>query len=301
MPPPVLSGDVIRVVAPSGPFDPRLVWRGLGWLSERYRVRYDRGIFSRHGYLAGNDARRRDELASALHEPGVAAIWCARGGVGANRYAHTIDFSTLRDEPRWLVGFSDITALHIEAAAVKVMSLHAAHVTALGRGDAVTREQVTAQLADPAAPVSIEGLPVLVPGLARGRLVGGNLALVHACAVAGRLRWPGGAILFIEDIGERPYRIDRMLTTLLAGGHLDALGGLVLGEFTACGPGLDGVSVEAVVRELFADRGIPVVAGLPSGHGRQNQPLVLGANATVRAKAGEGTLAWGNSNGTGVR
>lgn len=298
MPPPVRPGDVIRVVAPSGPFDPRLVWRGLGWLSERYRIRYDRSIFSHHGYHAGDDARRRDELEAALSEPDVAAVWCARGGVGANRFAHTIDFSPLRRSPRWLVGFSDITALHIEAAAVSVMSLHAPHVTALGRGDAVTREQVVARLEAPAEEVALHGLSVVTPGRASGRLVGGNLALIHACATAGRLRWPDGAILFIEDIGERPYRIDRMLTTLLVGGHLDAIAGLALGEFTACAPGPDGVTVEAVVAELFADRSIPIVAGVPSGHGLDNLPLVLGASSTLRASAEEGTLAWGRTDGT---
>lgn len=100
-------------------------------------------------------------------------------------------------------------------------------------------------------------------------------------------------MLFIEDIGERPYRIDRMLTTLLAGGHLDEIGGLILGSFTGCMPGPDGVTVDEVVSELFAERGIPVVCGVPTGHGRDNLPLVLGAFCALRAEAGEGTLVVG--------
>lgn len=203
-PPPLVPGSTVRVIAPSGPFDPALAWRGLGWLAERYRVRFERGIFSRRGYLAGDDRRRSGELAAALVEPGVAAVICARGGFGASRYVHEVDFAGLRSSPRWVVGFSDVTALHVEIARVGVASLHAANLTALGRGDARTRTALTAALEAPLARRRFEGLEVLAPGEARGILFGGNLALLHACAAAGRLRVPDGAILFLEDIGERP-------------------------------------------------------------------------------------------------
>src|SRR5690606_17243325 len=128
VPPALRPRGVVRVVAPSGPFEPALVWRGLGWLAERYRVRFDRGIFSRRGYLAGDDARRAEELARAIVEPEVEAVFCARGGFGASRYVHRIDFSALRSAPRWVVGFSDVTAIHVECASVGVASLHAANV-----------------------------------------------------------------------------------------------------------------------------------------------------------------------------
>ena len=105
-PPWLTPGAVVRVVAPSGPFEPRLVWRALGWLSRRYRVRWHRRIFSCAGFLAGDDDARRGELEKALVEPDVAAVFCARGGYGANRFVHAIDWSVLREHPRWLVGFS---------------------------------------------------------------------------------------------------------------------------------------------------------------------------------------------------
>ncbi len=114
-------------------------------------------------------------------------------------------------------------------------------------------------------------------------LVGGNLTTLHAAAVAGRLTVPPDAILFLEDVGERPYRIDRMLTTLRTGGYFRELCGVVLGSFSECGPGPDGVTADEVLREHFARFGVPVVAGLPAGHGKVNTPLVLGATASLRA------------------
>ncbi|MBM4377133.1 MAG: LD-carboxypeptidase [Deltaproteobacteria bacterium] len=274
-------GASIRVVAPSGPFDARLVWRGLGWLRQRYEVRFDRGMFETRGYLAGDDPRREGELAAALLEPGVSAVICARGGYGASRFAHRLDWTTLRTSPRWLVGFSDVTALHVEAAAVRVSSWHAPNVTALGQGNAEAREAFVDALEHPRRVRSFAGLDPMFAGRAVGPLFGGNLTLLHACAAAGRLRVPPGAVLFLEDVTEQPYRLDRMLTTLLVGGHLEAVSGVVLGEFTDCRPGRDGVTVEAVLRELLAGLGKPVASGLPCGHGLTNVPLLFGARATL--------------------
>lgn len=284
-PPPLRPGSVVRVVAPSGPFERRLVLRGLGWLAERYVVRWERGLFESHGYLAGSDRRREDELAAALAEPDVDAILCARGGYGASRFVHRLDWSMLRASPRWLVGFSDVTALHVEAAAVRVASLHGPNVTALGRGDAATRGSLLDALESSRVHAARAGLHALVRGEADGRLFGGNLTLLHACAVAGRLRVPDGAVLFLEDVTERPYRIDRMLTTLVAGGHLARIAGIVLGDFTECAPGVDGVSVRDVVREVLVPLGVPLAAGLRSGHGDVNEPLVLGARVRLDAGA----------------
>ncbi|MSP25636.1 MAG: LD-carboxypeptidase [Myxococcales bacterium] len=290
IPPGLAPRSIVRVVAPSGPFDPALVWRGLGWLAERYRVRFDRGIFERAGYLAGSDARRRDELASALEEPDIAAILCSRGGYGTSRYAHTVDFSRLRVSPRWLVGFSDVTALHVEATRHRVASLHAPNVTGLGRGDAVARAEFARALEQPLEQRTFAGLRTHVQGGVTGRLFGGNLTLLHACAAAGRLHPPAGGILVIEDVGERPYRIDRMLATLVAGGHLARLGGIVVADFTECAPTTDGVTVARVIGELLEPLGIPLASGLAVGHGVRNMPVAFGVPARLEALASGASL-----------
>ncbi len=284
-PKPLEPGDTVRVIAPSGPFDSRLVWRGLGWLSERYEVRFDRGMFASRGYLAGDDERRARELDAALVEPGVHAVLCARGGYGASRFVHRLDWSALRRNPRWIVGFSDVTALHVEAARQRVASVHGPNVTALGQSHAVVREAFVEALEAPHRPRRYEGLDVLAEGVAEGTLHGGNLTLLHACAAGRRLRLPSGTILFLEDVTERPYRIDRMLASLVAGGHFDDVNAFVLGDFTDCGPGRDGVSVLDVVRDVLLPLGKPVVSGIPCGHGLVNEPLVLGRFARLRRDA----------------
>ncbi|NUO52402.1 MAG: LD-carboxypeptidase [Polyangiaceae bacterium] len=284
-PAPLRAGDLVAVVAPSSPFEHVIVWKGLSFLRERYRLRFDRGLFTRTHYLAGSDARRRDELARALEDPDVKAIIAARGGYGAGRFVHEMPWEALRQRPRWIVGFSDITALHVEAQRVGVMSLHASHVTALGWCDRTARAKIVAALEEPFAPRRFDALETWAPGDAEGTLFGGNLAILHACAAAGRLHVPDGSIIFIEDVTERPYRLDRMLAGLLVGGHFKSARGFVVGELTDCTPGPDGATAHRVLRELLEPLGVPVVAGFPSGHGRRNEPLVLGGRARIRAAA----------------
>lgn len=293
VPPPLTPGDTVAVVAPSSPFEPVLAWVGLGFLAARYRVRFDRGMFERKGYLAGSDARRRAELSGALHDPDVKAIIAARGGYGAHRFAHTIDWTVLARSPRWLVGFSDVTALHVEAARVGVASIHGAHVTSLGRGDARAREALLGALERPLEPRAFSGLRALSGGSAEGPLFGGNLTILHASAAAGRLSVPEGCVLLLEDVTERPYRIDRMLATLACGGHLARVAAVVLGDFTQCDPGPDGVTVEHVLGDHLTCLGVPVAAGAPVGHGLRNEPVVLGARARVEAREGSARVTLG--------
>ena len=294
VPAPVKRGDFVRVIAPSGPFEVPLLWRGLGFLRQHFRVRFSRGIFERHGYLAGDDTRRAEELAHALGEADTSAIFAARGGYGATRFAHQMPWETLRENPKWIVGFSDITALHLEAMRVDVASLHASNVTGLGRSDARCRDGMLSVLANPTEPRTFEGLTTVRAGTATGPVLGGNLALIEAVAASGRLTLPPGAILLIEDVGERPYRIDRMLTSLLVGGHLGGLSGVIVGEFLACNPGVDGTTVVDVIADRLAPLGVPIVRGAPVGHGRANEPVGLGLPASLDAgEAGKATVTVG--------
>ena len=260
----------------------------MGWLRDRYEVRYERGIFSQQGYLAGCDGRRLEELERALEEDDVAAIVCARGGYGISRYVHRIDWSVLRRAPRWIVGFSDVTALHVEAAKQAVGSLHAANLTGLGRGDARAREQFLACLEQPTARRCWTDLRPLHRGAgsARGPLFGGNLALLHACAAAGALEVPEGSVMLLEDIGERPYRLDRMLSTLRAGGHFDHTAAFLVGELCGCQPGVDGVTAEQVFLQVLAPLGVPVLCNAPVGHGSRNEAVVLGGSVRVVTQPG---------------
>jgi len=184
-----------------------------------------------------------------------------------------------------------VTALHVEALRAGVASLHAQNVGGLGQGDAHARDSFVRALENPLAPRSFE-LTSVRPGVARGPLVGGNLSLLVACATAGRLRLPPGAILALEDVTEQAYRVDRLLTALFGAGILDDVGGVVLGDFTDCPPSA-GVEATTVLRERLGELRVPLASGLRFGHGTWNEPLTFGATATLDATAGRLTLGAG--------
>lgn len=289
VPPALEPGARVAVIAPSGPFDRTLLLRGVAWLGERYRVEFDWRACAREGFLAGSDERRLAELNRALERDDVAAIVAARGGYGLTRIVHRAHFAALRRSPKWLVGFSDITALHLEALAHGVASLHAENVCGLGRGDAHARKAWLSVLEAPLTPRTIHGLVALRGGTAQGPLAGGNLTLLFTQAAAGRLRFPDGAVVVLEDVTEAAYRVDRMLTALLVGGAFDRVSAVVLGDFTDCPPSR-GVSVDAVLAERLGELRVPVLRGFGFGHGERNLPLVFGVPARVDATAGTLTL-----------
>jgi len=187
----------------------------MAWLGTRYRVRFDPGLFSRDGFLAGDDARRAAELNAALEEPDTRAIIAARGGYGMTRILPHLKLEALARAPKWLVGFSDFTALHVEAQALGIMTLHAHNVAGLGRGHSQTRALWSSAIEHPELPRCFEALSVYNAGTARGCLWGGNLTVLFTCLASGRLKPPRGAVLLLEDVAETSYRIDRMLTALL--------------------------------------------------------------------------------------
>ncbi|HEX3769945.1 MAG TPA: LD-carboxypeptidase [Polyangiaceae bacterium] len=275
-------GDTIAVVAPSGRFRAEDLWRGLAWLRTRYRIRLAPGVLDRDGYFAGSDARRRGELEGAMRDPEVKAIVAVRGGYGATRVCDELPWDALARHPRWVVGFSDVTALHAMAWRAGVASVHGPNVTGLAAHVPAVRAAWLAAVERPWESRVWSGLRVLRAGEARGVVVGGNLALLHAMAAAGRLVVPEGAVLALEDVAEAPYRIDRMLTSLLVGGHLARASAIVLGGFERCDPGADGRTVGEVLEDRTRGLGVPVVAGAPFGHAPHNEAFVLGIPARVR-------------------
>jgi muramoyltetrapeptide carboxypeptidase len=284
LPPALERGSRVHVVAPSGPFDRCLVLRGMGWLSQHFRVSFRRDLFERRGFLAGGDERRFAELSDALVDPSIEAIVTARGGHGLLRILPALPLAGLRQRPKWVIGFSDPTALHCELGKFGVASLHAANVAGLGRGDALGRAEWLNALLYPHAPRELRG-QTWRPGLVKGTLFGGNLTLLTMLAASGRLTLPHDCILAIEDVTETSYRVDRMLTTLHLGGYLDRVAGFAIGQFTDCGAGPFRVDTESVLREHLGTRR-PAVARLAFGHDLPNHPLTLGAPALLDANRG---------------
>ncbi|NNE91964.1 MAG: LD-carboxypeptidase [Verrucomicrobiales bacterium] len=282
----VSEGSILAIVAPAGPFDREAFEAGVKWLRERYEVRFSDGIFSKTGYFAGSDVRRRRELQDAIDDPEVDAILCARGGFGATRLLPELDPETVTAANKLLVGFSDVTALHALWARAGVRSVHAPMVAALGSASGETRQKWIDALEDregESCPrvFELETISSAAELPVEGRLFGGNLAVLGALIGTPYAPPLEETILFLEDVGERPYRVDRMLTTMRQAGWLEAVEGVVLGAFTESQPGDDGISIEDVFRDHFGEWKKPVLSGLAAGHIRENEPLVFGKTARI--------------------
>jgi muramoyltetrapeptide carboxypeptidase len=279
-------GDHVALVAPSGPFDRDAFERGVRLLSSRgYVCHYDEAIFARDGYLAGDDTRRERELLRALADPDIKVLIAARGGFGATRLLPCLSVSAVRAAGKGLVGFSDITALHALWARAGVASLHAAMVAKVGDLDEARQLRWLRALEGAPTP-ALTGLSAVVPGRVEGRLVGGNLAVLAALVGTPFAPPLEGSVLFLEDIGERPYRIDRMLTTLTHAGWFEQVRGVAFGAFSECAPGAEGVSGRDVLLRHAEALGLPCVLDVPAGHVDDNHELPLGHLVELDAAAG---------------
>ena len=293
-PPHLRPGDLVRVVAPSGPVPPDDFAQGAAVLSARYQLRYDPvSLFRATGYCAGPDQVRLAELNAALRDPDARAVIMGRGGYGLLRILANLEPELLREAAKPIVGFSDGTLLLAQAARAGVASIHGPVVTQLGRLPREDHEALFAALEQPDARLLLSGLEALVRGRATGPLVGGNLEVFSRMLGTPYLPDLRGAILFFEDVGERPYRIDRLLTHLELAGAFQAAAGLVAGEFRGCdepaGSKLASPTAAEVLRERLGRLHIPVVLGAPIGHGRHNRALPYGTPVELDADAG--TLA----------
>jgi muramoyltetrapeptide carboxypeptidase len=280
----------VRVVAPSGPVPPDGVAAGLQALEARYQVRRDDGIFAREGYLAGSDERRLAELAAALVEPDVRAVFMARGGYGLLRILPFLDAAALRSNPRAMVGFSDGTALLGFAARAGVTAVHGPVVTQLGNLPAGDQRALYRLLEEPEPAVVLSGLDELVPGRARGRLLGGNLEVFSRLVGTPFLPDLDGSILFFEDLSERPYRVDRIITSLDLAGVFSMASAVVMGDFSGCrepeATRATSPTVEEVLVERLGRLAIPVALRGTFGHGTRNVALPYGAMCELDTPSG---------------
>lgn len=289
-PPPLAPSAPVALLAPSSPFDRQRFDAGLLLLERRYQPRLARSLFEQTRFLAGPDAARLADLQSALAETEPAALIAARGGYGATRLLPQLDLETVRQSAKWLVGFSDVTALHALWTRAGVCSIHGAMVCSMP--DASDDLQAAwFSLLEGGEPAPLHGLSSVYPGRAEGWLFAGNLTVLGALVGTPYCPSLDGAVLALEDVGERPYRLDRTLTTMLQAGLFEGVRAIVLGQFTDCAPGADGTSALQVLHERLGSLGIPVVGDAPFGHIADNVPLLLGAHALVDAERGSVTFS----------
>lgn len=290
--PPLLApGARVALVSPAGPLrgESDLARaadnaRALGWIPVP-----GAHVLARDGYFAGDDAARLDDLNRALRDPSVDAVWCARGGYGAMRLLPAIDYDALARHPKPILGYSDITALHLAVQRrCGLVSFHAPTARAvLTPFTRASLERAVMAGTDPCMPG--EAAPRMIrSGAARGVLAGGNLALVASLVGTPYAPVLDGTILVLEDVNEAIYRVDRMMQQLLLSGALQGCRGIVFGHCTSCAEESDDGArrLDDVLAEIAHILDVPCIVGVPLGHIADQWTLPLGAEAELDAAAG---------------
>ena len=302
-PPALLVGDTIAFCAPSGFLDSVRMSLAKTRLEEKgfYIVRED-SIYRRWGYLAGTDAQRASELMSYFKDKSVRAIFPGTGGYGSTRILSMLDYDIIKSNPKIFIGFSDITALHIAFNQLaNLITFHTPNpMYGLGskKGlDPISELYFWSLLMNSndytyEIPFDLYGdslkVQTMVPGIASGKLVGGNLSLI--CSTMGSVYEveTRGSILFIEDVGEAPYRIDRYLSELKLAGKLDLVNGIIIGRFsrreTEAPDRSTDFKMHQVFQQYFSIMKVPVIFNFPSGHGSKNVSLPLGCIVEINTE-----------------
>lgn len=301
LPPRLRPGARVGVIAPSsGTLEPSTVARGAAELQKMgLEVVFGAHVREHRGYLAGEDRARAEDLLWALGDPSLDAVWCARGGYGAQRTVAALapgEIEALADRPpKVFIGFSDVTVLHaLIGHRLGWVTFYGPNISSLGDRDRFTLDGVRRALFD-AAPYAVTAHPddpwvsTLHPGVAEGPLAGGCLTLLSALAGTPLQTNFAGRILFFEEVHERAYAIDRALSQLLAAGCLDGCRGIAIGEHTDVPEDGPSLGVEQVFEDLLGPLGIPICFYLPLGHGEHLATVPLGAPVQLDADAG--TLA----------
>ena len=288
------KGDQIRIITPSGAIDPSLI-DGAKCTLESWGLNVTEGEFARtaFGRFGGTKEQRISDIQAAFDDPQVKAILCSRGGYGVAQLIDAIDFTKFKQAPKWLIGFSDITILHNAISNNGVASIHgimAKHLTELP----AECEQVVGLkkiLFGELPHYQIPTHPLNKLGTANGKLVGGNLSVI-----AGMIGTPfdldyEGNILFLEEIAEQPYHIDRMLQNLRLSGALAKIKGVVIGQFEGCDEDPQMMqTLPETIRDAFKDYDYPICFNFPAGHVDYNLALVMGENVKLEVNNKESRL-----------
>ena len=291
-PPRLSRGDTIAVIAPASPVEDReAVEAGISTLQRMgFRVSFDDRIFQSTRYLAGDDDSRAEELMRTFEDPSVHGVISLRGGYGCSRLIPLLMEKRLRNHPKVFMGFSDLTTLHLYfRRRFRWVTFHGPMASSLAFGDMPPDQQdhLIALWTDPdyRPALSFPQLETVAPGTAEGTLIGGCLSLIVASLGTLYEIKTEGKILFLEDQGEPPYRIDRMLTHLKLAGKLDSAAGIVLGAFPNCDPDQGKYSAMDTLREILCKLNVPVLANFPGGHGSDNWAFPLGVKVRINTEA----------------
>lgn len=283
-PPFLQPDDQIRIVSPSGKVEPAYVDGALDMLFHQgfnpVSGQFAKGTYGRY---SGTTQERLSDLYNAFLNPDVKAILCSRGGYGMMQLLAQIDVSVIRQNPKWVIGYSDITAFHALMQSQGIMSVHAPMARHLAEGNDFSAGSLIQILKGNIPQYSFDSHPLNREGECNGVLQGGNLSVLMGLRGTPYDFDPKGTILFIEDIGEQPYHVERMLLNLKLGGVLKQLSGLVVGQFTNYEEDeLMMKPLQQTIFDLVAEYDYPVAFNFPVGHVAANFPLICGAPVSLK-------------------
>lgn len=292
MPPPLRPGDTVRIVSPASP--PSREWAfHCARMLESWGLKVELGehVFDEMAWLAGTDEERLADFNAALRDPRVRALFTAAGGKGSCRIADRLDFAAARSDPKFLVGISDITALQLSLwKHCRLVSVHGSFMPDGQDSETLRKAMMTSDGISLQSRGDEPTAALTTTGTARGRLIGGSL--LPMSAVAGwALPSLQGAILLIEAVKTGPGAMDSQLTMLRKAGHLAGLAGIAVGQFNDCFHPVNGFTVVDLLRDHLQHFDIPILGGVPVGHGYQSQTILIGAMASLDAAAGTLTIS----------
>ncbi|WP_272022218.1 S66 peptidase family protein [Olleya namhaensis] len=299
-PPYLKAGDTVAIVAPSGVLKNRNdeVNRAKKLLeSWKLHVVIGKNVFSQADHFAGTDQERCEDFQIALDDPKIKAIWSARGGYGTVRILDKLDYTQFLKQPKWVIGYSDITALHNQIHNLGVQTLHAIMAVSLPSNLSDIEQSIaTFKNTIFGQPLSytLKGGTYNKTGEAKGALVGGNLTILHTMLGSKESLDTSGKILFIEEIGEYKYHIDRMLQSLKRAGYFDNCKGVIVGDMSRMRKNttLWGTSIEQLILDALADYDFPIAFNMPAGHEKDNRALMLGREVSLKVEKTKSTVVF---------
>jgi len=299
-PPYLKAGDTVAIVAPSGILKNRFdeIEHAQTLLkSWGLHTVVGKHVFSQDHHFAGTDDQRCEDFQNALDSPKVSAIWCARGGYGSVRILDKLDYTKFKQQPKWLIGFSDITALHNQFHNEGIESIHAMMCVSLPQDENQIKETIaTFKAAIFGEPLhyTLKGSTYNKAGTVTAPLVGGNLTMLHTMLGSNTSIDTTGKILFIEEIGEYKYHIDRMLQSLKRAGYFDNCKGVLIGSISKVRKNTTpwGKSIEQLFLDVLEDYHIPIAFNMPAGHEKDNRALILGRTIDLTVTKEKSTISF---------
>ncbi len=296
-PAPLKKGDLIYITAPAKSIDDASVSFAKNFFeAQGFRVEISKHCFGAFNYFSGTDEERAADLQAGIDHPEAKAIVCARGGYGCVRIVDQLQWANMLREPKWLIGFSDITIFHHRLFKLGIQSIHGTMPLNFEKNSPEALQTLVEAMTGTQKPLIWNGNPNNRTGKANGKLIGGNLSILYSLIATSDAYFFEGNILFLEDLAEHYYHLDRMFFSLRKSGILDRISGLIIGGMTDMEDTAIpfGMTTEEIVLQHFQFRKIPIAFDIPSGHIDDNRALIVGAEVELVVENELSTLSYVN-------